>query len=222
MPVLHIIICHLGSNAGKKLHSIKFLNVSHQDHARSSTFLLQMYSSGNPTNVENPIKDASCQVDIKTTSGRLTLYQTTLCEKISWNNLNANLVLDPGGYLGPYNKNDIQLICCQADASVLWLVPGVVQSRFIHSLDRNQNISVSFTWILTRDRPKGKEVVQYDRVVDPRDLPNPSDVQKVLNGSMNGFRIKNVYQRYFRVTGSGDVRPLEQEVLPLPCITSIY
>ncbi|XP_022960461.1 piezo-type mechanosensitive ion channel homolog isoform X1 [Cucurbita moschata] len=170
-----------------------------------------MYSSGNPTNVENPIKDASCQVDIKTTSGRLTLYQTTLCEKISWNNLNANLVLDPGGYLGPYNKNDIQLICCQADASVLWLVPGVVQSRFIHSLDRNQNISVSFTWILTRDRPKGKEVVQYDRVVDPRDLPNPSDVQKVLNGSMNGFRIKNVYQRYFRVTGSGDVRPLEQE-----------
>lgn len=175
--------------------------------------LLQMYSSGNPTNVANPIKDASCQVDIKTTSGRLTLYQTTLCEKISWDKLNANVVLDPGGYLSPYNKNDIQLICCQADASVLWLVPGVVQSRFIHSLDRNQDISIAFTWILTRERPKGKEVVRYDRLVD---IPDQSDVQKVLNGSMNGFRIKNVYQRYFRVTGSGDVRPLEQEVFPTP------
>lgn len=175
-----------------------------------------MYSSGNPTNVANPIKDASCQVDIKTTSGRLPLYQTTLCEKISWEKLNANTFLDPGGYLSPYNQIDIQLICCQADASVLWLVPGVVQSRFIHSLDLKQDISISFTWILNRDRPKGKEVVRYDRLVDPRDLPDQSDVQKVLNGSMNGFRIKNVYQRYFRVTGSGDVRPLEQEVLPIP------
>ncbi|KAG6575882.1 Piezo-type mechanosensitive ion channel-like protein, partial [Cucurbita argyrosperma subsp. sororia] len=170
-----------------------------------------MYSSGNPTNVANPIKDASCQVDIKTSSGRLTLYQTTLCEKIKWEKLNANMVLDPGGYLSPYNRDDIQLICCQADASVLWLVPGVVQSRFIHSLDWNQDISIAFTWLLTRDRPKGKEVVRYDRLVHPRDLPNQSDIQKVLNGSMNSFQIKNVYERYFRVTGSGDVRPLEQE-----------
>ena len=175
-----------------------------------------MYSSGNPTNVANPIKDASCQVDIKTSSGRLTLYQTTLCEKIKWEKLNANMVLDPGGYLSPYNRDDIQLICCQADASVLWLVPGVVQSRFIHSLDWNQDISIAFTWLLTRDRPKGKEVVRYDRLVHPRDLPNQSDIQKVLNGSMNSFQIKNVYERYFRVTGSGDVRPLEQEVLLTP------
>jgi len=31
-----------------------------------------MYSSGNPTNIANPVKDANVQVDIKTVSGRLT------------------------------------------------------------------------------------------------------------------------------------------------------
>jgi len=29
---------------------------------------------------------------------------------------------------------------------------------------------------------------------------------------MNSFRVYNIYPRYFRVTGSGDVRPFEPEV----------
>ncbi|XP_075641549.1 piezo-type mechanosensitive ion channel homolog [Castanea sativa] len=170
-----------------------------------------MYSSGNPTNIANPVKDASVQIDIKTASGRLTLYQTTLCEKIPWDKLNDDIDLDPQSFWDTYNENDIQLICCQADASILWLVPSVVQTRFIQSLDWDTDMDIIFTWVLTRDRPKGKEVVKYERVIDPVDLPKRSDVQKVLNGSMNSFRIYNVYPRYFRVTGSGDVRPLEQE-----------
>lgn len=175
----------------------------------------QMYSSGNPTNIENPIKDASVQVDIKTASGRLTLYQTTLCEKLQWDKLNSAANLDPGGILETYNKKDVQLICCEADASSLWLIPNVVQTRFIQSLDWDINMDISFTWVLSRDRPKGKEVVKYERSLDPQDLPKQSDVQKVLNGSTNSFRMYNIYPRYFRVTGSGDVRPLELEVLSL-------
>lgn len=171
-----------------------------------------MYSSGNPTNIANPIKDASVQVDIKTVGGRLTLYQTTLCEKLQWDNINFDVDLDPHGYLDAYNKNDIQLICCQADASVLWLVPDVVQTRFIQSLDWNMDMDILFIWVLTRDRPKGKEVVKYEKAVDPLDLPKPSDVQRVLNGSTNSFSVYNLYPRYFRVTGSGDIRVLEQEV----------
>lgn len=171
-----------------------------------------MYSSGNPTNIANPVKDASVQIDIKTASGRLTLYQTTLCEKIPWDKFNDDIDLDPQSFWDTYNENDIQLICCQADASILWLVPSVVQTRFIQSLDWDTDMDIIFTWVLTRDRPKGKEVVKYERTIDPVDLPMQSDVQKVLNGSMNSFRIYNVYPRYFRVTGSGDVRPLEQEV----------
>nr|XP_023880259.1 piezo-type mechanosensitive ion channel homolog [Quercus suber] len=170
-----------------------------------------MYSSGNPTNIANPVKDASVQIDIKTVSGRLTLYQTTLCEKIPWDKFNDDIDLDPQSFWDTYNENDIQLICCQADASILWLVPSVVQTRFIQSLDWDADMDIIFTWVLTRDRPKGKEVVKYERTIDPVDLPMRSDVQKVLNGSMNSFRIYNVYPRYFRVTGSGDVRPLELE-----------
>ncbi|XP_062018874.1 piezo-type mechanosensitive ion channel homolog [Rosa rugosa] len=168
-----------------------------------------MYSSGNPTNIANPIKDASVQVDIKTMSGRLTLYQSTLCEKIDWDNVNSDVNLDPQGYLETYNKKDVQLICCEADASVLWLVPDVVQTRFIRSLNWESNMAITFTWVLTRERPKGKEVVKYENNLGVEDLPKQSDVQKVLNGSINSFRIHNVYPRYLRVPGSGDVRPLE-------------
>ncbi|KAF2298634.1 hypothetical protein GH714_024432 [Hevea brasiliensis] len=171
-----------------------------------------IYSSGNPTNIANPIKDASVQLDIKTAGGRLTLYQTTLCEKLQWDNVNSDVDLDPNGYLNLYNKNDIQLICCQADASMLWLVPDVVQKRFIQSLDGDLDLDILFIWVLNRERPKGKEVVKYEKPVDSLDLPTRSDVQKVLNGSTNSFRIYNLYPRYLRVTGSGDVRPLEQEV----------
>ncbi|KAH7517167.1 hypothetical protein FEM48_Zijuj09G0033700 [Ziziphus jujuba var. spinosa] len=172
---------------------------------------LKMYSSGNPTNMANPIKDATFQVDIKTVSGSLTLYQTTLCEKLPWDKLSSNAKLDPKSYLDTYNKNDIQFICCQADANVLWLIPDVVRTRFIQSLDLGIDMDITFAWVLTRDRPKGKEVVKYDGSVGDQYLPDPSDVQKVLNGSSNSFRIDNVYDRFIRVTGSGEFRPLELE-----------
>ncbi|KAL6564288.1 hypothetical protein OROMI_015738 [Orobanche minor] len=170
-----------------------------------------MYSSGNPTNIANPINDASFQFDIKTDGGRLTLYQTTLCEKFAWDQLNVNMDLDPQHYLDSYNVNDIQLICCQADASNLWLVPDVVQRQFIQSL-RSGSMDIKFSWVLTRDRPKGKEIVKYERSVDPLDLPKSLEVEGVLNGSLSSFRIYKIYPRFFRVTGSGEVRPFEQEV----------
>ncbi|KAJ8748395.1 hypothetical protein K2173_003032 [Erythroxylum novogranatense] len=171
-----------------------------------------IYSSGNPTNVANPIRDASVQLDIKTMGGRLTLYQTTLCEKLQWDEISSDFDLDPYGYLDAYNKNDIQLICCQADASMLWLVPDVVQTNFIQSLDWDRDMDIYFMWVLTRDRPKGKEVVKYEKPIDRLDRPKNSDVQKVLNGSTSSFRVYNLYPRYLRVTGSGDVRTFEQEV----------
>ncbi|KAL3626048.1 hypothetical protein CASFOL_029597 [Castilleja foliolosa] len=170
-----------------------------------------MYSSGNPTNIANPVNDASFQLDIKTTGGKLTLYQTTLCKKIPWDHLNKNVDLDPQNYLDSYNINDIQLICCLPDASTLWLVPDVVQRQFMGSLD-SSSMDIKFSWVLTRDRPKGKETVKYERSVDPSNLPESSEVQGVLNGTYSSFRIHNIYPRYFRVTGSGEVRPFEQEV----------
>lgn len=169
-----------------------------------------MYSSGNPTNISNPIKDASIRIDIKTIGGRLTLFETTLCEKLSWNELDALVNLDPQGYLSAYAENDVQLICCQADASSGWLVPQAVQSKFAQSL--KWSMDIIFSWQFIRDRPKGKEIVKYELVVQDQDLPKPSEVMEVINGTANTFRIYNVYPRYFRVTGSGDVRFLEQAV----------
>lgn len=174
------------------------------------TVLLQMYSSGNPTNIANPINDASFQFDIKTDGGRLTIYQTTLCERLAWDQLSADVDLDPQHYLDSYNVNDIQIICCQADASTLWLVPDVVQRQFIQSLN-SSSVDIKLSWVLTRDRPKGKETVKYERSV-PSDLPKSSEVEGVINGSFSSFRIYNIYPRFFRVTGSGEVRPFEQEV----------
>lgn len=166
-----------------------------------------MYSSGNPTNIANPINDASVQLDIKTDGGRLTLYQTTLCQRIPWDQISNYNNLDPDGCLDAYNEYDIQLICCQADSSSLWLVPDAVQRRFTQSF--NSNMEIKFSWVLARDRPKGKEVVKYDLTVDP---PQPSKVEKVINGSASSFRVENIYPRFFRVTGSGDVRPFEKQV----------
>lgn len=170
---------------------------------------MQMYSSGNPTNIANPIMDASVQVDVTTVIGKLTLYQTTLCKKLPWESLNCDIELDPNGYLNSYNMNDVQLITCEADSNTLWLLPDVVQTSFIQSLD-HPRMEIVLTWVLYRDRPKGKEMVKSDWIVD--DLPARSDVQKVLNGSTTKFSIKNVFPRFFRVTGSGEVRSLEIEV----------
>lgn len=169
-----------------------------------------MYSSGNPTNIANPIKDASVRIDIKTVSGRLTLFETTLCQKMSLDEIDSSINLDPNGYLNTYNVKDIQLICCQADSSALWLVPPVVQARYIKSLQWRMDIG--FSWQFTRDRPKGKEVVKYELSVQDQDLPSSSRVMQVLNGTANSFTIYNVYPRYFRVTGSGEVRFLENAV----------
>ncbi|KAF8038804.1 hypothetical protein BT93_B1379 [Corymbia citriodora subsp. variegata] len=169
-----------------------------------------MYSSGNPTNIANPIKDASARVNIETEKGKLTLFETTLCEKLSWDELDSDHNLDPLGYLSAYNVKDVQVICCQADASISWLVPLVVQARFIKSL--RWSMKITFSWQLTRDRPKGKEVVKYELDVDDFNLPSSSEVMEVLNGTANSFRIYDVYPRFFRVTGSGDVRLLEPVV----------
>ncbi|XP_039043729.1 piezo-type mechanosensitive ion channel homolog [Hibiscus syriacus] len=73
-------------------------------------------------------------------------------------------------------------------------------------------MDITYTWLLSRERPKGKEVVKFSNPFDPKDLPEPSDIQMVLNGSTNSFRIHNLYPRYFRVTGSGEVITFEPEV----------
>jgi len=164
-----------------------------------------MYSSGNPTNIANPIKDVSAQIDIKTGGGRLALYQNSLCHCLSWEDLLvAGYNLDPHGYLKTYNTKDIQLICCQADANTYWLVPPSTVKSFMKSV--YEGFDIMFSWEFTRERPKGKEVVKYN----PTEPVNSSGLLDVLNGTSNAVKVFNLYPRYLRVTGSGEVHKLEQ------------
>ncbi|KAL6615200.1 hypothetical protein ACP70R_037470 [Stipagrostis hirtigluma subsp. patula] len=175
---------------------------------------LKIYSSGNPTNIANPIIDVSVKIDIKALGGRLTFFKTTACEKIPWKYLKTYDDVDPLDYLGAYNVDDIQLICCQPDASTMWLIPPPVQSRFVRSLEETEMIlgkmDLILSWDFLRARPKGKELVKYESAVDH--CPSVDDVKKVLNGTANSFSIIDAYPRYFRVTGSGEVRRLEATI----------
>uniref|UniRef100_A0A0D9V196 Piezo non-specific cation channel R-Ras-binding domain-containing protein n=1 Tax=Leersia perrieri TaxID=77586 RepID=A0A0D9V196_9ORYZ len=175
---------------------------------------LKIYSSGNPTNIANPIIDVSVKIDIKALGGRLTFFKTTACEKIPWKYMRAYDDIDPLDYLGAYNVEDIQLICCQPDASTMWLIPAPVQSRFIQSLEETEmkfgKMELILNWYFLRARPKGKELVKYESPVDHS--PSVDDVKKVLNGTTDSFRINDAYPRYFRVTGSGEVRRLEASI----------
>ncbi|KAF5185871.1 Piezo-type mechanosensitive ion channel-like protein [Thalictrum thalictroides] len=212
---LYLVKCDVDLNRAKHQQGQKQTNMTKFCNGICLFFILicviwapmLMYSSGNPTNIANPIKDASVQIDIKTAGGRLTMYQTTLCESLPWDHLQGNANMDPERYLDDYNVNDIQLICCQPDASTLWLVPPVILARFVQSI--TVDMIITFSWVLTRDRPKGKEVVKYEIMANS---PNTSEVQAVFNGTANSFRIYDFYPRYFRVTGSGDFRLLEQTV----------
>lgn len=174
----------------------------------------QIYSSGNPTNIANPVIDASVQIDIKATSGKLTLFQTSLCE--IWNNSRLDDDLDPQHYLDSYNIQDIQLICCQPDASTMWLVPPVVQAQYTSSIDQDKDMKILVTWIFLRERPKGKEAVKYEGPIEFSS--SQDDVKQVLNGTANSFRIADAYPRYFRLTGSGEVRL----IAPIVCSNYLH
>eukprot|EP01018_Ginkgo_biloba_P028454 Gb_34724 [translate_table: standard] len=164
-----------------------------------------MYSSGNPTNIANPVKDVSIQIDIKTAGGRLALYKNTLCECLLWEDLlAAGCNLDPQGYLKTYDVKDIQVICCQADSNTLWLVPPSTVKSFMKFI--NEETDIIFSWEFTRDRPKGKEVVKYS----PADPAHSLGLLDVLNGTSDSVAMLDLYPRYFRVTGSGEVHQLEQ------------
>ncbi|KAJ4772325.1 piezo-type mechanosensitive ion channel component [Rhynchospora pubera] len=166
-----------------------------------------IYSSGNPTNIANPVIDVSLQVDVKAHGGRLMLFQTTACERIHWVELDTDVDLDPNHYLDTYNVEDIQLVCCQPDASTMWLIPPVVRKRYVQTLDLDEdNLDLIITWIFIRARPKGKESVKYESIVDSI---NGYSLKRVLNGTSDRFTILDGYPRYFRVTGSGEVRRLD-------------
>ncbi|KAJ1387063.1 Tetratricopeptide-like helical domain superfamily [Sesbania bispinosa] len=67
----------------------------------------------------------------------------------------------------------VKLICCQAYASTLWLVPLIVRNRLMQSLELYTDMEIFFTLILSRDKPKGKEGMKYEKPIDPTSGDQP-------------------------------------------------
>ncbi|BBN02016.1 piezo-type mechanosensitive ion channel component 1/2 [Marchantia polymorpha subsp. ruderalis] len=178
------------------------------------------YSSGNPTNIINQINDVRARIEVKTAGGKFPIFQTGLCqvpflEDVLQPDSTPEPFTDPYAFLtsSSYDIRDVQLICCEEDADSLWMIPPPTLKSLMDSID--DDIMFQTRWEFNRDRPKGKEVAAVPSdVIGMNSSLIAQQLRQVLNGTLNSFRIANLYPRYFRIPGSGDVRVLEGTVDP--------
>ena len=162
-----------------------------------------MYSSGNPTNYANPIVDVHVRIDLNSGSGKFTLYKTSLCRIFPLEELvTSGIRLDP--HLQDYELRDVQLICCEADADNLWLVPPPTLKKLTNLI--KEESSIIARWEFTRQRPKTKEVALFINQTSGFYLEQDS------NETATALHIPALHPQYFRVTSAGDVRMLEGTV----------
>ncbi|KAL3696338.1 hypothetical protein R1sor_010414 [Riccia sorocarpa] len=177
-----------------------------------------IYSSGNPTNIVNQINDVRAKIEVKTSGGKFPIFQTGLCQVPFLQD-----VLKPGSTPEPYTDpyqflssssydiRDVQIICCEEDADSLWMIPPPTLKSLMDSVD--DDITFQTKWEFNRDRPKGKEIAAVPSdVVGMNSSLIAEQLREVLNGTRKSLTIPNMYPRYFRIPGSGDVRTLEGTV----------
>jgi hypothetical protein len=183
---------------------------------KSCLSFFQIYSSGNPTNIVNKINDVRTHVEVKTGSGRFTLFETGLCQVPFFEELPEAGRSDASFYnfVSSYESREVQIICCQEDAQSQWMIPPPTMRNLLDSID--DEFTIQTRWEFNRNRPKGKEVAVYltDRPVAMNATLVAQHFKKVLDGNQSSVYIPNMYPRYFRVPGSGDVRTLDDAVRP--------
>jgi hypothetical protein len=178
---------------------------------------MQIYSSGNPTNMANPVNDVRAGIQVKTGGGKFTLYETGLCHIHDLD----TYPLNQSRSLSSYAIRDVQIICCEPDAATLWLIPPRTLQSLIHSIDIDDFSFISW-WEFTRERPKGKEVTLWmNSVVNAENSIIGSQLKAVLNGTSDYVNIPDLYPEFFRVPGSGEVHSLEDEVC-LSCLVCLF
>lgn len=148
---------------------------------------------------------------MKTAGGIFQLYQTGLCHNhLLEDYQEPPKAIDNWLQRSAVAKNDVQIVCCEPDAASLWLIPPRTLQSLIRSID-NDNFLFSAWWEFNRERPKGKELATYPSPWSARENHSQEGVQlkAVLNGTMKSIYIPNLYPRFFRVPGSGEVSPWE-------------
>lgn len=163
-------------------------------------FLLQINSSGNPTNGPNLVFDVHAGISVKTAGGIFQLYETGLCH-------NHTVTDVPPAIAGSYAR-DVQVICCEPDGASFLLIPPATLKSLIRSID-SDDLLFSCWWDFRRERPKEKELASYP--LQPQAGKNvlPDQLKAVLNGTADSIYIENLYPQYFRVRGSGDVHMVD-------------
>ena len=179
----------------------------------------QIYSSGNPTNTPNLVMDVHAGISVKTAGGVFKLYETGLCHNHTMPDTKYSD--DHRAFLTGYEPRDVQVICCEPDGASLWLIPPATLKSLIHSIDLDDLVFSSW-WDFHRERPKEKELASYP--LQPQQTMNvlPDQLKAVLNGSSDSIYIENLYPRYFRVPGSGDVHRLENSNVRWPFLLSCF
>lgn len=109
-------------------------------------------------------------------------------------------------HLEDYDLEDVQLICCEADADSFWLVPPPTIKTFENSMQGD--FSIIARWEFNRQRPKTKEVAVFLNESSNFSINQDSD------GNFTGLMIPELHPQYFRITSTGEVRMLEGTVSP--------
>jgi hypothetical protein len=175
-----------------------------------TSLVLQIYSSGNPTNMANPVNDVRAGIEVETVGGKFPLYETGLCHIY-------NLESPPEGSLSTlamYDIRDVQIICCEHDAATLWQIPPSTLQSLIQSI-HDGDLTFYAWWQFSRERPKGKELASWSEdvtTVENNLFGVGSQLRAVLNGTLASVNIAELYPLFFRVPGSGEARPLETGV----------
>lgn len=179
----------------------------------------QINSSGNPTNIVNGINYVRTSVDVTTRGGKLTLYETGLCQvpfldELQEEGRSSETFDNLDDILVSYETRDVQIICCEKDAESQWMVPPPTIRRLADSIDEDLNFQIR--WEFHRDRPTGKEIASYTPPIEMNATLVAQQFRRVLNGTLSSVIIPNMYPRYVHVAGSGDVRVLDNTVMPQP------
>lgn len=178
----------------------------------TNTPLFQIYSSGNPTNGVNAIYDTRIHLEVRTSGGRFTLYETSLCQLPFMEDV-VDRGIEPfsSDVLLGYEMQDVQLLCCDSNSDFLWAVPAPALQHMIASI--NDEFELIAWWEFTRNRPKAKETAVYTSLQTvPLVFSDPDTVnglKETLRGNTHSVYLNATFPKYLRIPASGDVHDLQ-------------
>eukprot|EP00899_Mesostigma_viride_P028416 jgi/Mesvir1/875/Mv26589-RA.1 len=160
---------------------------------------LLLFSTGNPTNLPNPVTSVHMSISVQTDDGRFTLYEAGDRRQMlpAWPALHR---VDP---LREFEADQVQMVCGYPDGNTLWDLPPPM-IRDLQALLNNDTYLV-VSWSFGRERPldrreTGFEVNWFGDVA--------GQLRGVMNGSLESATFQGLYDAMWDLPGQGAPRPL--------------